>query len=155
MHNATQDAPMAATLATPATLLSAAIRPLSDDCRVVVDAANAAWNDALNRGDVDALATLDAADATLSPADGNVVSGLAEIRRLFQGFIDAGVHNHQLETLTAFGDDRRIVQVARWSARAGRGDGSMPTLGGITTNVLERDADGRWRSGVQVWNTTP
>lgn len=124
----------------------------AEDPAAVVQAANTQWNQALNSGNTKALAALYAEDAMLSPGNGATLTGRAEIEKLFQGFVDNGVHNHQLETLYVSGDAKHIYQVARWSANGAEKDGKKPAFGGITTNLLEKGADGQWRSRTHVWN---
>lgn len=124
-----------------------------DDTRAIVEAANAAWNQALNSGNPQALAALYTEDAILSPGNGKALVGRAEIEALFRGFVEAGVHNHTLEVIEVGGTDTLIYQVARWSAQgAATADGKTPSFGGVTTSVLEEGQDGAWRARSHVWN---
>lgn len=124
-----------------------------DEARTVVEAANAAWNQALNSGNPQGLAALYTDDAILSPGNGRTLVGRAEIEALFRSFVEAGVHNHTLEIIEVGGSDTLIYQVARWSAQgAAAADGKTPSFGGITTSVLEEGPDGAWRARSHVWN---
>ncbi len=124
-----------------------------EDARAVVAAANTAWNQALNSGNPQALAALYTEDAIVSPGNGKTLVGRTEIEGLFQGFVEAGVHNHTLEIIEVGGSGTLIYQVARWSAQgAAAADGKTPSFGGITASVLEEGPDGAWRARSHVWN---
>lgn len=121
---------------------------------VTIEAANAEWNKALNSGDVKGLAALYTENATLSPGNGKVLVGRAEIESLFKSFVDGGVHNHTLEIIEVGGSDKMIYQVARWSAQGAETNGETPSFGGITTSVLEQGSDGTWSTRTHVWNVS-
>lgn len=121
---------------------------------VTIEAANAEWNKALNSGDVKGLAALYTENATLSPGNGKVLVGRAEIENLFKSFVDGGVHNHTLEVIEVGGSDKLIYQVARWSAQGAEANGETPSFGGITTSVLEQGSDGTWSTRTHVWNVS-
>ena len=120
--------------------------------RSIVEAANTEWNKALNSGNVNSLTALYAENATLSPGNGKTLVGRAEIGNLFKGFVDGGVHNHTLEIVEVGGSDKMIYQVARWGAQGAEVNGEKPSFGGITTSVLELDADGNWLARTHIWN---
>lgn len=123
------------------------------DVKAVVNTANATWNQALNGGDAHALAAQYAEDATLSPGNGQILVGRAQIEQLFAGFVKGGVRNHQLQLDNAGGDGKLIYQTSKWSANgAAAADGKLPAFGGVTTSVLEKGADGKWLIRSHVWN---
>lgn len=125
------------------------------DAKATVESLNASWNQALNSGNAHALAQLYAEDALLSPGNGQVLTGRAEIEKLFQGFVDGGVHNHTLEIVKVGGNDKTLYQVARWNANGAEKDGKKPSFGGITTSVFEKDVNGKWVARSHVWNAAP
>lgn len=120
----------------------------------IIEAANAEWNKALNSGNVKDLAALYTENATLSPGNGKALVGHAEIENLFKGFVDGGVHNHTLEVIEVGGSEKIIYQIARWNAEGAEADGKTPSFGGITTSVLEQNADGKWLARSHVWNVS-
>ena len=120
----------------------------------IAAAANAVWNEAFNSRDVGRLVSLYAENATLSPGNGQALVGREAIAGLFQSFIDAGVHKHTLETLETGGNESTIFQVARWSAKGASANGLTSAFGGITMNVLEKNADGNWITRAHVWNAS-
>jgi uncharacterized protein (TIGR02246 family) len=125
---------------------------ISANPKATFQAVNTEWNKALNSGNVKDLAELYTENATLSPGDGKTLVGRAEIETLFKSFIDAGVHNHSLEIIEVGSSGKLIYQVAKWSAQGAETDGETPTFGGITTSILEQNADGKWLARTHVWN---
>lgn len=118
------------------------------DINAIFVSANAAWNNAFNTKNITELASFYAEHATLSPGNGETLTGRSDIAAHINGFLENGVNNHSLEVLTVGGSDKVIYQVAKWQANGA--DNS--TFGGITTNVLEQGADGQWRANTHVWN---
>lgn len=125
---------------------------LSDDTRSTIESINSTWNQALNGGNAAALAALYAEDAKLSPGNGQTLIGRAEIEKLFQSFIDNGVHNHAIDIIEVGGNDHLAYQVARWSANGAETDGKTPAFGGILMGVLEKQANGTWLARSHIWN---
>jgi uncharacterized protein (TIGR02246 family) len=120
--------------------------------RSQVEKLNAAWDAAFNKGDAAALARLYDDRAVVSPGNGKVITGRAEIEKLFKSFIDAGVHHHRIEIITTGGSGDTAYEVARWSAQLPEKDGKKGSLGGILTSVFTRSGDGQWRAVSHVWN---
>lgn len=123
------------------------------ELRAVVDELNEAWNRAFNDGDASALAARYREDARLSPGNGEVVTGRAQIESLFAGFFANGVSGHALDVISLGEDADTIYQLARWSAAAPEQDGAAQPLGGVVVHVFTRDAAaGEWMLTLHVWN---
>ena len=125
---------------------------MTTSIHTTIAALNSTWNQTFNRGDAAALANLYAADATLSPGNGQTLIGRAEIEKLFQSFIDGGVHQHSIDIVTASGNDQFMTQVAKWNAHGAAQDGNTPSFGGILMSTFQQDSDGQWRVSAHVWN---
>ena len=119
---------------------------------ITIEAANAKWNKALNSGNVKELAALYTENAILSPGNGVTLVGPAEIKNLFKGFVDGGVHNHTLEIIEVGGTGKMIYQVAKWKAQGAEANGKTPSFGGIATSVLQQGSDGNWHTRTHIWN---
>ncbi|HQR50392.1 MAG TPA: SgcJ/EcaC family oxidoreductase [Methylophilaceae bacterium] len=113
---------------------------------------NSTWNQTFNRGDAAALARLYAENATLSPGNGQTLLGRAEIEKLFQSFVDGGVHQHTIDIVSTGGDEQVMFQVAKWNAHGAAQDGNTPSFGGILMSAFEKGADGQWLVRSHVWN---
>lgn len=118
----------------------------------LIEEINTLWNNALNSGNVEALAKLYTENALLSPGNGKTLIGRAEIQNLFSSFVEVGVHNHKLDIIESGGSDNMVYQVARWSAQGAETNGDIPTFGGITTSLLEQNSTGSWLTRSHVWN---
>lgn len=122
--------------------------------QIVADA-NHQWNQALNQGQVEQLVSLYNKDATVSPGNGAVLKGQAEIESLFSGFIDNGVHNHQIETVDVMASDEQITQIGYWQAEGVDAEQQPTSFGGVLVTVLEKNAEGEWALQSHVWNMKP
>ena len=120
--------------------------------QTTVEALNNTWNKSFNNSDASSLASLYAENAVLSPGNGKVLTGRAEIQNLFKSFFEAGLKNHQLEIVTVDGDDQTLYQVAKWSASGAEKDGITVTYSGITTSVFKKDTNGKWVARTHIWN---
>lgn len=122
--------------------------------RSAIESLNAAWNKAFNSGDASALAAMYHEQATVSPGNGEVLKGRADIEELFQSYIDGGLHNHGIDIVTVHRDGDLAYEVANWSASGPAKDGEKPTFGGVLINVFQKGADGTWKSLSHVWNAS-
>jgi len=118
----------------------------------IVESANAAWNNAFNSKDIDALVELYSKSAILSPGNGEFLTGHEEIKGLFKSFIDGGVNSHALTIIEVGGSDDFIYQVAKWSAKGPEVDGEKAEFGGVTTTVFKKSNDGEYLAHSHVWN---
>jgi ketosteroid isomerase-like protein len=94
----------------------------------------------LNAGDVDGLVALFEPDAAMAFAPGQVATGSAAIRRVFEDMVAAGV------TLT-LGDQQPSLRVGDLALGSTRLDD-----GGVTSEVARRQPDGTWRWVLDRWN---
>lgn len=128
---------------------------MADSPQSIVDEANQQWNQALNQGNVTQLLALYDENATVSPGNGAIVEGHDEIIALFSGFIDSGVHNHQIETVDVMATEQQITQLAHWQAEGTDAQQQPTSFGGVLVTVLEKQADGDWTLQSHVWNMKP
>ncbi|MBA3589058.1 MAG: DUF4440 domain-containing protein [Methylibium sp.] len=118
-----------------------------------IEQLNVQWNAAFNRKDATGLAALYHEKAVVSPGNGQTVVGRAEIQKLFQGFFDAGAHNHTIEVIATGGEGDLIYEVARWNANLPEKDGKKPVMRGILVQNFQRLSGGQdWQSSSHVWN---
>jgi uncharacterized protein (TIGR02246 family) len=122
------------------------------DANSIVASVNQVWNKTFNNGDSEALAALYVKDATLSPGNGNLLSGQQEIAQLFQSFFDNGVTNHLIETLKVYQSGEQIVQVGKWKAEAVNENQDTSQFGGVLVTVIEKNQNGEWKTQSHVWN---
>ncbi|WP_171060607.1 SgcJ/EcaC family oxidoreductase [Poseidonocella sp. HB161398] len=139
VHRAAVACALAAVLALPAT---------GDDMPADVEALSAAWDAAFNQGDADAVAAMYAEDARVVAGDGTVRDGRAEIRALFQGFMDSGFGQHAIAVSQVKGTDDLVFMTGDWSGVGGDGN----AYGGKIVTIHQRQADGSWATVLHMWN---
>lgn len=133
--------------------LSAAV--LADSPENIVSQANQQWNQALNQGKLNELVALYDRDASVSPGNGKLLQGHEAISNLFSGFIDNGVHNHQIETVDIIAADKQITQIGYWQAEGVDAEQNPVKFGGVLVTVLEQNEAGEWQLQSHVWNAAP
>lgn len=123
-----------------------------DSAEKILQSVNDKWNTTFNSGDSTKLATLYTENATLSPGNGEVLVGQEQISGLFKSFIDNGVHNHTIETIEAYRDEKQIVQLGKWRAEGVNDKQEAISFGGVLMTVIEQNSDGIWLTRSHVWN---
>jgi ketosteroid isomerase-like protein len=118
----------------------------------VVKQANATWNQFFNQGDSIQLANLYAEDATLSPGNGQILTGVSEISGLFQSFMDNGVNHHSIELVNVYEQGEQLVQLGKWSAQGKNAENQTIEFGGVLMTVLMKNQAGEWKVHSHVWN---
>lgn len=125
---------------------------MSSDIQGIVRANNDTWNEAFNRGDAAAVASLYTDDATVLPHTHDVVSGRGKIQEFWTSVIGAGFKDHSIQLLDVHVDGNLACEIAKWAA-TGPGEGGQPhSYGGSLVNVYERQTDGSWKCRLHIWN---
>src|SRR5437773_2262180 len=106
------------------------------------------WVEAFNAGDLDQLMTFYEPEAVVVPQPGQILTGTEAIRQSLQQFLALkGTMNLTLRRVLQSGDVALLV--SDWTLAGGRGaDGQPVSLGGTTTDVVRRQADGTWRYAI-------
>ena len=123
----------------------------AEDLRSTVEAGNAQWNQAFNKGDAAAVAKLYTSDAKLLPPADKVVSGDKDIQAFFQSFIDAGITDHKIETVQVEEAGDKAMVAGKWQATGKDKDGKPETYKGSVVKMLERQGDA-WKTSLHTWN---
>lgn len=124
----------------------------SEDTRQIVKSSNDRWNEAFNRGDASGVAACYKDDAVVLPPTHDIVSGKQQIKEFWASVIGGGFGQHTIETIDVQRRGDAAWLVGKWTA-VGRGkDGSQQSYAGSLVNVLERQPDGSWKSGLHIWN---
>jgi uncharacterized protein (TIGR02246 family) len=117
-----------------------------------IAAARAAFVAALRRGDAKAAATLYTDDATLLPPTAELIQGREAIEGFWRVGLDAGVAEIELETLELGREDGLAYEIGRYALRLQPVDEGAVVDRGKYVLVHERQADGRWRRAVEMFN---
>ena len=102
-----------------------------------------AFFDAFNRGDIDTVIALYEPKAILVAQPGQIVEGHAAIREALNGFL-AMKPTLTPEKKTLVAADDIALSVVRWTLNGTGPDGAPVRMDGVTSDVLRRQADGRW-----------
>ena len=110
---------------------------------------------ALNNKDAEAASFLYAEDASLLPPNEPICSGRENIKKYWQGAIDAGTTNVSVSTISTGSDGDLGYEIGRFELSYPGPDGKMIVEKGKYTEILKRTADGKWISIYGIWNSDP
>ncbi len=103
------------------------------------------WADAFNAGDLEAVVALYEPGAVLVPAPGHVARGTDEIRAAFEQFLAAKPRiTFGVESVITSGD--LALGSCEWKLTGVMPDGEAVEMAGIASELLRRQADGRWET---------
>lgn len=98
---------------------------------------------AVNQGDLATVAACYEPEATLIVQPGQVATGTQAIREAFAGFIAAKtIITSETHKIIQSGDIALFI--SKWTAAGTAPDGTSMNMGGTSSDVLRRQADGRW-----------
>jgi uncharacterized protein (TIGR02246 family) len=109
---------------------------------------------AINSGDIDVAVSLYEPDAVLVAQPGQIARGRAAIRGALAGFIalKPTLRGHSQQMVEA-GDI--VLFCGRWTLTGTSPDGKKVEMGGVSSDVLKRQSDGRWLVVVDnPWGTS-
>ena len=129
-----------------------AAQALADSPRDEIDAANASFAAAFNKGDAAAAAAFYAEDAAVFPPDAMRIDGRAGIEAYWRGAIDAGVTDVTLKAV-------EVTEAGDYAFEAGEASLSVPGTGGakMTSSikyvvVWKKNDGGTWQIYRDIWN---
>jgi uncharacterized protein (TIGR02246 family) len=105
------------------------------------------FREAFNAQDLDALMALYEPDAVLVAQPGQVAAGTEQIREALAGFLALNGPISMTHLGGVHRDDLAILY-GRWTVEGTGPDGQPVTVGGVTSDVMRRGADGAWRFAV-------
>ncbi len=108
---------------------------------------------ALVAKDAAGAANLYAEDATLLPPNEPIVKGRANIQKYWQDGIDAGIVDATLKTIDAKNDGDLGYEIGRFELKTKDSTGNISVEKGKYTELLKRNADGKWISICGIWNS--
>ena len=112
---------------------------------------NVRWEYALNKGDTSSLTDLYTEDAIVMAPSLEIVSSKADIKDFWSSQINLGTEDFQVENVYIRVDGDTAYQSAIWVATLNI-NGISSIIDGEMTNVMERQADGKWKIRLQSWN---
>lgn len=106
-------------------------------------------------GDGAAVAALYTPDAVVLPPGMARIDGRAGIAEMWQGFIDAGVRDLDLETVELEVHGQTASELGTFTLTAPDGEGGRVEAGGKYVVLWRRGEDGVWRLDWDIWNENP
>jgi len=100
-------------------------------------------SDAINRGDLEAALALYEPNAVLVAQPGQLARGSTELRAALGRFIGLKPELRS-ETQSVIEVDDMALYTGRWTLRGTDPSGQTTTMGGVSSDILRRQRDGRW-----------
>ena len=101
--------------------------------------------EALGKGDLEAALALYESNASFVLDSGQVVTGLAAIREVMQGFLALKPKFTMEVKAVPSGDGNIALLRGKWNLSGTGPDGKPMTMSGNSTEVVRRQSDGAWR----------
>ena len=136
-------------------LLLGAVPGHAQDAKAAIDEAAMALESAFNTGDGKGMAELYTEDAALFPPGAERVDGKAAIAEFWQGAIDSGLADADLETIEVVESGDLAYEVGELSLSAPGSDGERVPLTGKYLVVWQQGDDDTWRLHRDIWNLNP
>ena len=113
---------------------------------------DAKFVEAFNRGDVDALETLHAADAMLLPPDSPAERGREAVMSGYKEILEAGWKNMSLQSIEIDSDGGLAYHVGKVEADVPTAAGSSKRVAGKYVDIYKRGEDGSWKVHLTIFN---
>ena len=108
---------------------------------------------ALNAKDALAAAVAYDKNASILPPNEPIITGRANIRAYWQGAIDAGIIDATVKTIDAKSDGDLGYEIGTFTMRFHGANNDTITEVGKYTEILERNAEGKWVSTYGMWSS--
>ena len=139
----------------PALLIAHGAALAAESAEEGIKAAGAEFEEAFNSGDGAAVGALYTEAAAILPPDGARVDGSAAIAEFWQGAIDAGLKDLDLQTLEVLDAGDLAVEVGKVSLTTTGSVGKSVPVAGKYIVVWQLGDDGSWRLHRDIWNLDP
>jgi uncharacterized protein (TIGR02246 family) len=114
---------------------------------------NREFMEAVKRGDPASLAALYTEDAKVLVPNVEAISGRQGIQALFKSLMEMGVREVTLETVDVEYLGDVAYEVGAYTLKIEPEGGQAATDKGKYVVIWKRQADGRWKLHVDIWNT--
>ena len=101
------------------------------------------WAEAFNSGNKEAVLAFFEEEATMVAQPGQVVKGKALIAQVLDGFLALGA-KMEVKPKVVVQNDEIAIMISDWQLKGRDPQGQPIELTGQTSDVLRRQADGRW-----------
>ncbi|MDW5290577.1 YybH family protein [Formosa sp. PL04] len=108
---------------------------------------------ALNAKDAMAAAVAYDKNASILPPNEPIITGRASIQAYWQGAIDAGIIDATVKTIDAKSDGNLGYEIGTFTMRFHGANNDTIVEVGKYTEILERNAEGKWISTYGMWSS--
>lgn len=127
---------------------------MAENVRQAIEAGDATWMEAFNRGDAVAVAALYTDNATLMPPNSAMIQGRQGIQDFWQAGIEGGLKDATLTTVEVQASGNTAYEIGKFSLTA-QPKGQDPVMvSGKYVVVWQRQSDGSWKLHVDIWNSS-
>lgn len=123
-----------------------------EDVRQAIEQAVQKFIEAFKRGDAAAVASLYAEDAKLLPPNQRTARGREAIRQFWQGVMDMGVKEADIEIQEVEAQGDTAYEVGRYTLTIQQGNGERASDAGKYVVIWKRQGDG-WKLAVDIFNS--
>lgn len=109
----------------------------------------------MNKDFAKALNDKDAEAASLLPPNEPIVTERENIKKYWQGALDAGTTNVSVSTISTGSNGDLGYEIGRFELSYPGPDGKLIVEKGKYTELLKRTTDGKWISIYGIWNSDP
>ena len=140
-------------LALPATASAQAPAAAHDPAAVrkAIDARNAEWTTAANKGDVKGIVKIYDATATIIPPESEPMTGAASIEKVFGGMIGAGVKNLKFKTVSLDINGNYAYELGLATYDTPGKDGKLVPASDKYLVIWKLGTDGIWYYHLDAW----
>lgn len=121
--------------------------------RQALEAANAKFVEAFNRGDAAAVAALYTDDATLLPPSSDLIRGRQGLQDFWSAAMKAGLKDVALTTVDVWGSEDTACEIGKYSVTVQPEGQERRADSGKYLVVWKRQTDGSWKLQADIWNS--
>jgi ketosteroid isomerase-like protein len=105
-------------------------------------------------GDAAVIAACYTKDAKLFPPNSQIISGLQGIKAFWQGEMNRGIKERELETIEVESDMDLAVEAGQYRLKTESEGGDRVIEAGKYIVVWKKDGES-WKMHIDIWNTSP
>ena len=136
-------------------IVGAGSKAKGDDVRAAIEAANARFSEAFERGDAKALADMYTSDAIAFPPDSEMIRGNEAIGQFWKATRNSGVKSATLTTVDVGRSGNIAYETGKVSLTIQPEGKEATTEAAKYVVVWKRQVDGSWKLHRDIWNGLP
>jgi uncharacterized protein (TIGR02246 family) len=122
--------------------------------RQTIEAGNAKFVEAFNRGDAAGVAALYTDDATLLPPNSEMVQGREGVQNFWNGGFQMGLKEVALTTVNVGGSGDTAYEIGKYTLKIQPTGQEAMSDSGKYLVVWKRQADSAWKLHADIWNSS-